>query len=336
MEESKRKYLSEFAISLFSARWMMIPAHQLSSDGEFKKAELEVALASHIYLICKTPAISFSRDLFKYENGILSGSIKYSLEGEIREKLFSFEFPLLDGAETVQLSSFPFREIHTLDSQGNIVRKLPANLVSMGLGWHLQNKELSDFEVLYIGQAYGDGKRTAFERLKSHSTLQKILAQINYDSPEYEIQLLTFEYSPYRIIHQMDGRAKNAISDYRDLDRFRSVTVNHLTEHQQICLVEAGLIRYFQPQYNVIYKDNFPNGKHKILEACYDLDFSGLIIEINTEDLGFSLWSSGINARDHHIAKIDLVDPNIRWGFFHIFNDDGSALSMPNVIAKST
>lgn len=79
MEESKRKYLSEFAINLFSARWMLLPAHQLASDGEFHGVELEVALASHIYLICKTPAISYSKESFKYKDGKLEGSIKYSI-----------------------------------------------------------------------------------------------------------------------------------------------------------------------------------------------------------------------------------------------------------------
>jgi len=334
VEESKRIHLSEFAINLFSARWMMLPAHQLASDGEFQGDELEVALASHIYLICKTPAISYSKESFKYENGKLEGSIKYSIEGVNREKSFSIEFPLLDGAVTVQLSPFPFREVHTLDLQGNIIRKLPANMLSIGLGWHIENKELKNLEVLYVGQAYGDGKRTAFERLKSHSTLQKILAQIQYDAPEYEVQLLTFEYSPYSIISQMDGKAKDAISDYRDMNRFRNIRANHLTEHQQICLAEAGLIRYFQPKYNVIYKDNFPDGKHKILESCYDLDFSGLIVEIDTEDLHFGLWSSEIPPQEHHIAKVDLVDPNTRWGFFHFLNDDGSASSLPNVIRR--
>ena len=127
MEESKRKYLSEFAINLFSARWMMLPAHQLASDGEFQGDELEVALASHIYLICKMPAISYLKDSFKYENGKLEGSIKYSIEGVSREKSFSIDFPLLDGAVKIQLSPFPFREVHTLDLQGNIIRTLPAN-----------------------------------------------------------------------------------------------------------------------------------------------------------------------------------------------------------------
>ena len=229
---SKKLYLSEFAVNLFAARWLITSANQFMSGGTMGAEEQDVANSCHIYLICKSPVVSFSKDSLKYENGNLSVKVNYRVEGEIREKEFSFDFPLLDGAASVKLSNYPHREILTLDSAGAVVRYLPASVVSIGTGWHLENRELSDLEVLYIGQSFGDGTRTAFERLRNHSTLQKILAQAQYESPDNEIQILTFEYAPYRIIHQMDGRAGNVISDYRDMDRFRSIQDNHLTKYE--------------------------------------------------------------------------------------------------------
>ncbi|WP_043157302.1 hypothetical protein [Aeromonas diversa] len=334
MKESKKKFLSEFAVNLCSARWLLTSASQFMTGGTMGAQEQDVANNCHIYVIGKTPIISYCKESFKYQDGVLSGKIIYRIEGVLREKKFSFEFPLLDGATEVKLSAYPHREILTLDEDGNEIRYLPASAICMGSGWHLENTELSDIEVLYVGQAFGDGTRTAFDRLKSHSTLQKILAQAQYESPEYEVQILTFEYAPYRIITQMDGRAGNVISDYRDMDRFRSIIKNHLSEREQICLVEAGLIRYFQPRYNEIYKENFPSDTHKILESCYDLDFSGLIVEINTEELRFRLFSPTVKASHHHICKVDLLDPEKRWGFFHYGRGDGSFLKMPDVIVR--
>lgn len=334
MEESKKIFLSEFAVNLCSARWLLISASQFATGGTIKKEIQDVVNRCHIYLIGKTPVISLCKKAFKYENGVLSGKIIYSIEGVSREKDFSFDFPLLDGAIEVKLSGYPHREVVTFDESGNEVRHLPANIICMHSRWHIENKELGDIEVLYIGQAFGDGTRNAFDRLRSHSTLQKILAQAQYESPEYEVQILTFEYAPYRIMSQFDGRAKNVISDYRDMDRFRSIIDSPLSEREQIGLAEAGLIRYFQPRYNEIYKDNFPNDKHKILEACYNLDFSGLIVEINTEELHFRLFSPTVSASFHHICQVDLLDPEKRWGFFHYGKGDGTFLKMHNVITR--
>lgn len=336
MNESKKKYLSEFAVNLFSTRWLMVSASQFMTGGTMAKEEQEVANNCHIYLIGKTPIMSYCNKSFKYEDGIVSGKIIYRIEGKVREKDFKLDFPLVDGAKKVSLSKYPYREIITLDENDKEVRFVPASMVCLGLGSHLSNTELSDIEVLYIGQAYAEGKRTAFERLQSHSTLQKILAQAQYESPDYEIQIFTFEYAPYRFITQMDGRAKNVISDYRDMDRFRSIMDNPLSIHEQICLIEAGLIRYFQPRYNAIYKDNFPSDKHKILESCYGLDFSGLIVEINTEELGFRLFSPTVRAKGHHICQFDLLDPEKRWGFFHYDRGDGTYFKSPNVISRRT
>lgn len=334
MEEkkSKRKYLSEFAVNLYSARWLMTSASQLMSGGFTTKEQQEIIDNSHIYVICQRPNLSISKDSFKYEDGKISGHINYKVDGELREIPFCHEFPLLDGAVEVKLSKYPHRELSTYDQKGQELRYLPATALGMVLGIHLIRPELRNLEVLYIGQAFGNGTRSTFDRLKSHSTLQKILAQAQYESPDSEVSVLTFEYVPYRIFSQFDGRAKDVIADYRDFERFRSIIDNPLTEHQQICLIEAGLIRYFQPLYNEVYKKNFPSKNHKILQSCYDLDFSGLIVEINTEELRFSLYSETVAPNEHHICQVDILDPEERWGFFYYTLGDGSTSKMPNVI----
>ncbi|WP_025538909.1 hypothetical protein [Vibrio parahaemolyticus] len=334
MASPKKLYLSEFAVNLFTSRWLMIPVSQLMSGGSMGAEEQEVANNSHIYLICKRPILSFSKHSFCYEDGNVSGHINYRIEGEVSELEFSIPFPLLDGATEVGLSKYPHREFSTFNDSGEEVRYMPASAVAMGLGLHYKREELSNLEVLYVGQAFGDGSRSAFDRLKSHSTLQKILAQAQYEDPDSEVFVLTFEYMPYRVLSHMDPRAQDAIKDHRDIDRFRSIMNNPLTEHQQICLAEAGLIRYFQPKFNAIYKDNFPNANHKILESCYDLDFSALVVEINTDELGFNLYSDAVKPNDHHMSKVDILDPVQRWGFFHHSRGDGTTFQMPNVIAR--
>lgn len=332
MKGSKKIYLSEFAINLFSAKWMMLSANEFVTGGEIDEEISNIIDDLHIYLICKSPSLSFFKDSFEFKDGNVCGHIQYSVEGIIKKKAFKFPIQLLDGGVEVALSKYPHREIVTLDKNGNIVRRWTAFIVSLFTCWHFENEDLKNLQVLYVGQAYGDSSRTPFDRLKNHSTFQKILAQTQYDSPESEIQILMFEYLPYRIINFMDGSTKNVISDFRDIERFRNVMTNHLTEHQQICLVEAGLIRYFQPPYNLNYKDSFPNDNHKILESVYDLDFSALSVEINTEEYRFSLFSESRAANEHHICKIELYESEKRWAFFHYPSHEGGSVKIADVI----
>jgi hypothetical protein len=182
----------------------------------------------------------------------------------------------------------------------------------------------ASLEVLYVGQSFASGNRSAFERLQCHSTLQKILAEAAYESPDSEIIVATFKYEPYKVLALFDGRAKDAISDERDDRRFFSILARPLKQSQQISLAEAALIRYFKPRYNKVYKSNFPSTKQKVLASCYELDFSALTVEINTDDLRFRLFSERVEPSMHHISKIELFSHSDRAGFFFFTDRDGS------------
>jgi len=330
----KRKYLSEYGVNLFTSNWIMMPSDQVQSDGEMSEEEKEISKNCHIYLICRRPAASFKKGSLKYEDGNLSVTISFKINGEEETLDYSGEFPLLDDAVSLKITEYPHREIKTYDKEGNEVRRLPASVLSVGLKQKHQFKQL---EVLYVGQAFGNGTRSAHDRLKSHSTLQKILAESSYKYPDSEISVLMFQYEPYRLIMSFDGRSEGTISDERDKKRFTSILDNPLKLKQQIGLAEAALIRYFQPEYNIIYKQKFPSPKLKLLKKCFDLDFSGLMVEINTDELRFDLYSQTRPAKMHHISNIDLVDSDSRASFFYITNNDGSMVKFANTIdSKST
>jgi hypothetical protein len=334
---SKRKYLSDFAIDLYSNRWLLFPATQLSRDASMPPQEAEIANNSHIYMITKIPSFSFCPETFKYEDHIISGNVTYRIKGVEYTLPFKNDFPLLDNAIELKLDTYPHREIKIFDNKGQEVRHLPALVLGLSECMRLRKEEVKNLEILYIGQAFGDGTRTAIDRLKSHSTLQKILSDLNYFFPDDEVYILTFEYNPYEVITAMNGRDRSheTITGKDDIERFYSILDNPLTKKQQISLIEAGLIRYFKPHYNQIYKDSFPSNKHKILEECYKLDFSGLIIQVNTEELGFSLFSERVSPRQLHMAEIDLVGHEDRWAFFHMFFDEHGTRKRPNVISES-
>jgi hypothetical protein len=332
-KKKKRRFLSEFCANLCTSNWLMIPSDQINADGEMGEEEAEISKRCHIYLICRRPATSYVKDSLTYEDGRLKVKIAYKVGGEEHTIDFDNLYPLLDDAVTLSITDYPHREIKTFDADGNEVRRVPANTLSVGL---ISDHLLKQLEVLYVGQAFGNGSRTAHERLKSHSTLQKILAEGSYKYPDSEISVLTFEYEPYRLIMSFDGRSEGTISDERDKKRFYSIQDNPLTVKKQIGLAEAALIRYFQPEYNVIFKIKFPSPKVKLLQKCFELDFSGLCVEINTDELGFKLYSETRPAKMHHISNIDLVNDESRASFFYMAGRDGGVVKMNDVIDSKT
>jgi hypothetical protein len=328
----KRKYLSEFAVNLYSARWQLITAEQLTSGGKMRPEELRIANSCHIYLICQRPGLTYVPETFSYIDGIISGDLAYRISGAKKTVHFQRRFDLLDGATRVKLSEYPQREILALNDKGERVRYLPASMLSITLGQHFSCKDISMLDVLYVGQSFASGNRSAFDRLRSHSTLQKILAEASYKSPDNEIFVATFEYLPYRVISSIDGRSAEAISDYSDTKRFTSIREKPLKKSQQVSLIEAALIRYFRPHYNTIYKKKFPSNTHKVLRSCYELDFSELVVEINTEDLRFYLHSDHVTPSMHHISNIELVSENDRAGLFYFTDNEGKNTSVINAI----
>lgn len=334
MKKPQRKFLSEFAVNLFTSRWLLIPSNQITSDGVMPSDAADVSKNCHIYLICERPALSFEKSSFAYDGEKLTGNLIHRIEGVEHKTPFEQEFPLLDDAVELRLSNYPHREVQTFNSQGECVRYLPASAISFKQ--HPQNLDhlFRKLKVLYVGQAFGGGNRTAIDRLRSHSTLQKILAETYYDSPDSEIMVLTIEYEPYRVITSMDGRAREAIKDERDGKRFISIIDNPLKQGQQISLAEAALIRYFQPKYNKIYKKKFPSRELKVLAKCYEYDFSALVVEINTDELHLALHSDTVRPAMHHIANIDLVDHEQRAGFFQMAIGDGVNVSYAHAIGS--
>lgn len=334
-----KKHLSEYAVNLFSSSFFILPADQVTSDNIMREEYVEPTKKCHIYAICKRPSIRFKKESIKYIKDTITGSIEYKIDGKIITKSFKKTYPSKNKNITIEVSKYPHREIVIHSNNGEEDAFFPSSIFDFHVDNKEDLKELKKLEVLYIGQSYANGKRSALDRLKSHSTLQKILAECNKNHPDDEVFILTFQYEPYRVISILNGNITGIKPSQKDIEqdniRYKSIRETPLKKKQQICLAEAGLIRYFQPIYNKIYKDNFPSNKQKILEKCYKLDFCALAIEINTDELEIQLFSDTAPARFHHIGNFDLHDKNDRMSFFTINRFGKNASLAPAPISPS-
>lgn len=315
----KRKYITEYAISFCSGDWSMMTAHQLMSDGVPDNASKEILDKCHIYVIASRPSSSFKESSFEYKDGKISGDILYKINGVEHSLSFSdMDYPLLDGATHLKISPYPHKELLSCDDNDDVKRYFPADVLATIINSKEDLGVFNTFKVLYVGQSFGNGNRTALDRLKSHSTLQKILARTPYEYPDQEIVIFTFHYDDPQMVSSMDGRAEGAINSDENERRLFNAIENPPDKKQQISLIEAGLIRYFQPPYNEMFVYKFPSTKLKVLKSCYDLDISGLFVEINTEEYEFYLYSDKVKPSLHHMAQFDLLAPKDRASFFNI------------------
>lgn len=220
----------------------MVTAQQLTSGGKINAAQEEQLSKCHIYFICSRPSFYFIDGSVKHEENILSGEIGYKIDGE--EKRFDFEYywMLEDGAVNVRCN-YPFKEVISKNEEGHEVRYVPASIIatlySSKLGCY---SDLSSYEVLYIGQAVGrNGNRNAVERLRSHSTLQKILAETFYNKPDQEIMLFMYAFEHEQICSSLDGRSGLIDDGDSDDQRFKAALKNRPKKNQAINMIEAVL-----------------------------------------------------------------------------------------------
>ncbi|MBH3383253.1 hypothetical protein I5S53_04580 [Pseudomonas juntendi] len=309
----KRKNVTEYAYSYQASYAVMVTANQLMAGGVLDDGQDELDKC-HIYIIATRPNPYFIADSLKHEGEYLSGKIAYKISGVETQIEFS-EYPLslVDGAVGISCV-YPFRELSTCDEGGKEVRYIPASVLASQMAPEASGGVLNRCEVLYVGQAIGQGNRSAQQRLMNHATFQKILALSAHNTPDNEIVIFMMQFDEGQVLISMDGRADGAINDNSNETRLMGAIRNPPDKKQKIAMVEAGLIRYFQPHYNEIFKLKFPSVKHKTLQSCRSLDASALNIELETL---FALWSPTVKPKFHHSARFDLVNLQNRMSFFN-------------------
>ncbi|MEW6703784.1 MAG: hypothetical protein AB1430_02910 [Pseudomonadota bacterium] len=163
--------------------------------------------------------------------------------------------------------------------------------------------EERDLHVLYVGQGIGRSKkRSALERLLDHSTLQRILADVNALHPSNEVLLLLYRFEHQKAFLSTGGdlRLDPRSTADEELAHMHRMTSTKMSRRSQVALSEAALIRYFQPYYNVKLKESrFATGNRiAVLREVLKNDMTGVIVEICSSSAGSRLRSESAVPRE--------------------------------------
>lgn len=177
----------------------------------------------------------------------------------------------------------------TISKNNAILHEFPTYFIIDGERTKTNYERSCDFEVMYIGQSKGKNQSiSALDRLRNHETLQKILAENDYNTPEKQILILVacFKAGFFHAYKNPKNINEESHSEFLKLKEENQQTNDHI-----INLIEAMLIKYFNPAYNTHYTEEFPSKKHKSYEFIYkyNLNFIEFLLILYSENLGFHI-----------------------------------------------
>lgn len=320
MKSEPKKHPSEFAINMYLDKMMVLQQSELKLVSEYNYFDEDSPC--HIYFVCRRPRVIIDPEKFKATKETISILFKIQQKDTYIDFPLDFENPFKDPSITIA-SDYPYSTFQ-FKRDDEILLNAKTAVFLQTFERYYTKADFLDLEILYIGQSYGvDGARTAPDRLKSHSTLQGIYSTAIEKNPDSEIWLMLASFQQLNIM-VMDGSTKFSDEEI-ELDKERFIGLHNklnyegINEQQKINFTEAALIRYFEPQYNIEYKNSFPNPAHKTYAECYELDINSIAIELETEEkANFKLFSQKIKPNWLHIKTFLLHSKEDRKDMFEI------------------
>lgn len=274
----------------------------------------------NIYFVMRRPKVSIDPDSIKV-NG---KTVKLNLLIHARERLgvvgLSCEFNNAN-SKIEYLTEYPFNMILFRDQEQPLMLARPSTLIDSSLVENNVETEDLDYEVLYVGQSYGkNGKRTAIDRLAAHETVQKIYTHALTQFPDSDIWIMLANFAQLSVLFAAGSALVNVNKDDKKIERrkVKHMVKNNglpITEKQFINLTEAALIKYFEPEYNLNFKDNFPDTRHKSYSECYTLDIRAVNIEVGTREIIRRIYTNKTGRKPYHSQMFEFSSAQERISF---------------------
>lgn len=289
----RRKYLLEAALHLYSGGPAVMRPFELYRYHDDPRVRQALDLCN-IYLIVRRKKIVVCPQALRVSEGLVSGDLLVH-DGLDRERVPFAQRRPWDGpggplhALRVQVRDDNGHEI-VVDAVDGARVVIPAHAVVAETEHQLEAH--TDLHVLYIGQGIGRSiERLAIDRLRAHTTFQRVLCDTLHEAPDCEILLLLFRYEHHRVQASTGGdfSVEPSASDQQERDHLDRLTKIVISRRNRIALAEAALIHHFKPRYNYLLKEAFPPPKAKLVRELCSQDLSGLIVEISTSSIGSRL-----------------------------------------------
>jgi hypothetical protein len=286
-------------------------------EKEIIQREFTEEFPCHIYFIIARPRITIVPEKCEF-NELIKLVFRIHINTEYLEKEIFLHPPLNEDMSKAKIeSNFPFSTFRIIIDEKELLFAKSSIYYTMHLRSH---PDELNAELLYIGQSYGkEGERKVSDRLKNHSTLQKIYSEISQKNPDKEIwlNLLSFEQTMQTSFDGLSGTSKRKEGDVENVSKMMNKFVNNeLNEKQIINFTEAALIKYFKPQYNIMFKDIFPSIDHKSYKEAIELDINCVALQLDTECINLKLYTKEVQPNFSNMVTYTFKSKQSRKNLF--------------------
>jgi hypothetical protein len=297
------KYPVEFFLEFRSVDRFLYRVSDLYQLDKVTSQEVLARLDNcHVYLLGKRPRLSILPDSVHATAKGVRFVVEYRLGSTTHHSPVEIPRSYLRPEEKLfGASSYPHRELISYSANGDVLGyTLLANIV------HIMpsvRQEARDLEVVYVGKGV---RRSAQDRLENHATLQRLLAEINSNEPDAEVFSIVYSFKYLKNALALKGSSAEFDGTVARKHREKALKFQ-ISLDEQVSLIEASIISYFQPtEYNMHYLD-FPSRRHQILRKVYDSDFAAIVVQLdNTNIGGLRLYSKTVQPDSTHDIIADF------------------------------
>lgn len=170
------------------------------------------------------------------------------------------------------------------------------------MGWHNHIGHLLDLKVMYIGQTeITDG---AYLRFDGHEKISKAANDIISNRPEKEVivKLMSFQKPFIRVMVLPEVDSDDSRSDWKPSGGL----LENTPKDDWKTVIEGTLIKYFYPEFNVHYRDNFPSDKHTKYAYFYQNNVRSVCVELHEEYRAYITGSDKVSSKRVRLIEYAL------------------------------
>ncbi|KVZ44402.1 hypothetical protein [Burkholderia ubonensis] len=262
----------------------LIPPGNIQTDaGRSTLRKINESKPLTHYMICESNRLRIKPDSIKVEGE----SISFTLLEQVNEfdwhdhwiqipvSLYGHRFSVKTDGPIVSLvfENGPIEQFHNTF--------LLLQFLTQHLGPARELNELLRLTVKYIGQTEITEKYIRFD---GHEKVSSVSSDIIHSRPHREVWVKLLSFQPPFVTMLSTPEID---SPYRRDWLPGGGLLEELPEKSWKTAVEGALIKYFSPEFNVHYKENFPSERHTSYQYLYDKSIRSIVVELHEEYMAF-------------------------------------------------